>query len=287
MNEETKALVEAISGLKQAPSYFKDYIFPLATGLFSSLLGAGVAYFTIRHQEHSLLQKHRVQAVNDWVLSAEGAMQSLISIKQNYHGKLDSNPFQRAMEVRSLIANTRKLDKDITDLAFIVPRREQPDTHHIKWRQIPRIRSMVQNYNLIVDTWNKRAELDRPIKEKLMKDYGELAYAHVNKEQIFNSVGAANFILLIDFTERAIKLTDDLIIEFTDFLKHFPEITKTLISEKYRNRYGPILTFSTGGNQKLENLMEKSVEVDYSMLAPLFGESEERIRAEYETGYEQ
>jgi len=145
---------------------------------------------------------------------------------------------------------------------------------------------MVQNYNLIVDTWNKRAEVDRPIKEKLMQDYGQLAYAHVNREQIFNSVGAANFTLLIDFTEKAIKFTDDLILEFHDFLQHFPEIAKTLIDEKYRDRYGPILTFSTGGNPILENLMEKSIEVDYSVLAPLFGESEERIRAEYEIGYE-
>jgi len=278
--------VDAISSLKQDPSFFKDYIFPLATGLFSSLLGAGVAYFTIRHQDHAQLQKHRVEAINGWVLRAEGAMQSLISIKQNYHGKLNSNPFQRAMEVRSLIGNTRKIDKDITDLAFIVPRKDQPDTHNIKWRQIPRIRSMVQNYNLIVDTWNKRAELDRPIKEKLMHDYGELAYAHVDKEQIFNSVGATNFTLLIDFTERAIKFTDDLIIELDDFLKSFPEATKPLIPEKYRNRYGPILTFSTGGNQKLENLLNKSVEVDYSMLAPLYGETEDKIRTEYETGYE-
>ncbi len=287
MNEETKALVAAISSLKQDPSYFKDYIFPLVTGLFSSLLGAGVAYFTIRHQDNALLQKHRVKAINDWVLSAEGAMQSLISIKQNYHGKLSSNPFQRAMEVRSLIGNTTKLDKDVTDLAFIVPRKDQPDTHNIKWRQIPKIRSMVQNYNLTIDTWNKRAEIDRPIKEQLMRDYGGLAYAHVNKEQIFKSVGAANFTLLIDFTERAIKFTDDLIIEFNDFLNHFPEITKPLITEKYRDRYGPILTFSTGGNEKLENLMKKCVEVDYSILALLFGESEARIKAEYETGYEE
>lgn len=286
MNEEIKALVEAIASLKQEPSYFKDYIFPLATGLFSSLLGAGVAYFTIKHQDYSELQKSRVQAINDWLLSAEGALQSLISIKQNYHGKLDSNPFQRAMEIRSLIGNTRIIDKDITNLAFIVPRKVEPDTHNIKWRQIPRIRSMVQNYNLIVDTWNKRAEVDRPIKEKLLQDYSQLAYAHVNREQIFNSVGAANLTLLIGITEKAIKLTDDLILEYHDFLQHFPEMAKTLITKKYSDKYGPILTFSTDGNPILVNLMEKSIEVDFSVLAQLFGESEEKVRAEYETGYE-
>lgn len=284
MNEETQALVQAITSLGQGPDYVKDYIFPLAAGLFSSLLGAGVAYFTIRHQDNSQIQKNRVQAINDWILCAEGAAQSLISIKQNYHGKLTSDPFQRAMEVRSLIGAASKIDKDITNLSFIVPRKEEPDTHNIKWRQLSRIRALVQNYNFIVDMWNKRTELERPIKEKLMQDHAELAYADVNKEQILSSVGVAEFTSLMDFTERAIKFTDDLILELHDFLEHFPEIAKSLITEKCRDRYGPIITYSTGGNAILENLMKKSIEVDYSILAPLFGESEERLRAEYATG---
>lgn len=285
MNDETRALVEAIISLKHEPSYIKDYIFPVATGLFSSLLGAGVAYLTIRHQDNSQIQKNRVQAINNWILCAEGAAQSLISMKQNYHGKLTSNPFQRAMEVRSLIGTTKKIDKDITVISFIVPRKDEPDTHDIKWRQLSLIRSMMQNYNLIIDTWNKREEIDRPIKEKLMKDYGELAYADVSKEQILSSVGVAKFTLLMDLTERAIRFTDDLIIELHDFLEHFPDIAKSLIKKQYRDRYGPIVVYSTGGNAILENLIEKSIEVDFSILAPLFGVTEEKLRAEYDTGY--
>lgn len=285
MNEETKALVEAIISLKQESSYFKDYIFPLTAGLFSTLLGAGVAYFTIRHQDNFLIQKNRVQAVNDWILCAEGAAQSLISIKQNYHGKLTSNPFQRAIEVRSLIGATKKINKDIANISFIVPRKNEPDTHDIKWRKLALIRSMMQNYNLIIDIWNKRAEIDRPIKQKLMHDYGELAYVNVSKEDILKSVGIDNFTSLMDLTERSIRFTDDLIIELHDFLEHFPEIAKSLVAEKYRDKYGPVITCSIGGNTKLENLMEKTIEVDYSILAPLFGETEERLRAEYDTGY--
>jgi len=287
MNEETKALVEAITYLKQDSSHFKDYVFPFVTGLFSSLLGAGVAYWTIKHQDENLIQKGRIQSVNDWVLSVEGAMQALISIKQNYHGKLSDNPYERAMVVRSLLGDKRKFEKRIADLAFIVPLRGKPETNEIKWRQIPRIRALVENYNRIIDIWNKRVEVDRPIKEKLTRDYGELAYVDVNIKQIFDSVGAAEFVLLIDLTERAIKLTDDIIAELNDFLQGFPEVAKVLISEKDRDRYGPILTFNTGGNERLENMLEKCTEVNYSILSQVFGESEDGIRAEYETGYEE
>ncbi len=286
MNEETKFLVQAIESLRQDPNHFKDYIFPLATGFFSSLLGAGVAYLTLRHQDNSQVQKERVQTINDWILSAESAIQSLIAIKQNYHGKLSSDPFQRTMEVRSLIGNTNKINKDFTCLSFIVPRKDKPDTHNIKWHQLPRIRSMIQNYNLTIDTWNKREEIERPIKEKIMHDHAGLAFAHVTRKQIFSSVGASKFIVLMDITERAIKFTDELIIELNDFLVNFPEIGKSLIGKEYRDRYGPILLYSSEENPKLLSLMEKSVEVNYTILAELFGESEERIRAEYETSYE-
>ena len=57
MNEGTKALVEAITYLKQDSSHFKDYVFPFVTGLFSSLLGAGVAYWIIKHQDECTSSK--------------------------------------------------------------------------------------------------------------------------------------------------------------------------------------------------------------------------------------
>ncbi len=285
MSEETKLLVEAIESLRQDQNHFKDYIFPLVAGFFSSILGAGVAYLTIRHQDNSQIQKERVQTINDWVLTAESAIQSLISIKQNYHCKLISNPFQRTMEVRSLIGGTSKINKDFTCLSFLVPKKDEPDTQNVKWRQLPRIRAMIQNYNLIVDMWNKREEIERPIKEKIMHDNAGLAFAHVTREQIFSSVGVSNFTVLMDITERAIIFTDDLIIELNDFLVNFPIVGKSLIDKKYRDRYGSILTYSSKENPKLQNLMEKTIEVDYVILAELLGETEERIRAEYKTGY--
>ncbi|HEY9202070.1 MAG TPA: hypothetical protein VIQ81_10775 [Gammaproteobacteria bacterium] len=60
MNEETQALVKAIESLQQEANPFKDYMFPLVTAFFSSLLGAFVAYLTINHQDKMKLEKERV-----------------------------------------------------------------------------------------------------------------------------------------------------------------------------------------------------------------------------------
>lgn len=194
MNENIKALVTAIESLQQQSNPFKDYIFPVITGFFSSILGALVAYFTLRHQDRINLEKERINTVNDWLLLVEGAMSSLVSIKSNYHSKLTSNPFQRTLAVPAVIHSTKFLDKNISSLSFIIPRKEDKKAQTIKWRQLPRIRAMIDNYNFIIELWNKRSEIERPIREKIIKDYSGLAYVDVSREQIFKSVNPSDFI---------------------------------------------------------------------------------------------
>lgn len=287
MHNDFDSLIKAIESLQQESNPFKDYIFPLVAGFFSSILGAVVAYFTLRHQDTIKLQRDRIETVNDWVLLIEGAMSSLVTIKGNYNGKLNDNPFQRTLVTRSLIHSSKKLEKNISNLAFIIPKKNDEEGKKIKWRQLPRIRAMLENYNFIIELWNKRSKIERPIKEKLVKDYGSLAQAEVTRDQIFNSVDPSEFIILMDLTERAIKHTDDLIVEMEDFLSKFPETSKSLVKEKYLDQYGPIITYSAKENPKLLALIEKVPEVDYTILAELFNLTVEQVREEYSTGYEE
>jgi len=286
MSHEIEPLVQAIESLRQVDNPFKDYLFPILTGLLSSLLGFVVAYFTLRYQENTQSQKDRINAINDWMLLAEGASASLVAIKSNYNEKLGNNPFQRTLITRSIIHSTKSLDTDLSSLSFIIPRKEDKESQEVKWRQLPRIRAMIENYNFIIELWNKRSEIERPIKEKIVKDYGTLAFAEVDREQIFRSVNPSEFIVLIDLTERAIKFTDDLLVEIKDFMTDFPEIGKSFIGKRSLKKYGPVITFSAEGNEKLSALLKKCPEVDYKILAELFGETEEQVRNEYTTGYE-
>lgn len=101
------------------------------------------------------------------MLLAEGASSSLVAIKANYHGKLGNNPFQRTLSTHSIIHSTRKLDVNLSSLSFIIPRKEDKKSQEIKWRQLPRIRAMIENYNFIIELWDKRSEIERPIKRKV------------------------------------------------------------------------------------------------------------------------
>ncbi len=286
MHEEMDTLIQAIESLKQDANPFKEYVFPIVSGFLSSLLGAGVAYLTLRHQDEIQIEKDKLDNANDWILTAESAFSSLMVFKKNYQTKLTSNPFQRALTVKSIIHTSNAIDKNISSLSFIVPKKEDKGAQDIKWRSISRIRTMVNNYNYILELWEKREEIEKPIKEKILNDNSTLSYADVTKEKIINSVGAAKITILISITEQLIKLTDDILIEIDDFLKEFPAIAKTLINKKLLKQYGAVISFSVNGNQILQNIIIRSPEVDYKILSELYGVPEEQLREEHKTGYE-
>lgn len=285
MNDEMKLLIQAIESLRTIDNPFRDYMFPIISAFFSSLLGAGVAYFVLRYQENRGIEREKMDSVNNWTLSVDNAFSSLVNLKSHYHGNLNKNPFQRTLAIKTILHNALPINEKPSSLSFIAPRKEEPETQSVKWRQISLIRTMANNYNYCLQLWEKRNEIERPIKEKLMQDYSDKIYGYVSQEQIADSVGEANFAVLIDITEHLIVFTDDLLVEMNDFLQEFPEVGKSLINTKKLKRYGTILTYSISENKHLKKIIVKSPEVDYVVLAELYGQTVEEVKKEYETGY--
>ncbi|CAH0991720.1 hypothetical protein SIN8267_01834 [Sinobacterium norvegicum] len=287
MHEETELLVNAIKGLKNETGIFKDYVFPVASALFTSMLGAGIAYFTIRHQENIQIEKDKMNAANKWTLMAEEARSSLIAIKGNYQKGLTANPFHRISAVPSILFHATPITGRYDDLSFIIPKASAKPEEPNKWSQITRIRSMILNYNYCLELWKQRNQIERPIKEHIIAQTGSQAYVNMNEEKLGELVSPADLSLLIDITERAIKLTDDLIIELDDFLSGFPAYARTLIDNKRLKRYGSVIKYSNNDNQLLINLIKRCPDPDYSLVEHLFGESAELIKQRHRTGYEQ
>lgn len=151
MNQEMELLIQAIEGLKQEGSIFKDYMFPLVSGFFSALLGAGVAYFTLKYQDYIQIEKEKMMTINRWSLLAEEAFSSLIAFKANYNGKLNTHPFQRVSQVPTILNCSKPIIEDFSSLSFIAPKKDDKDSLKIKWRGIPRIRAMINNYNFALE----------------------------------------------------------------------------------------------------------------------------------------
>lgn len=284
MHNETELIVKAIESLRQDGSIIKDYIFPIASAFFTSLLGAGIAYKSFRYQDDIKIEKEKMDVTNKWTLLADEARSSLISIKQNYHGKLTEHPIQRALVIPTILFTANPIEESYSQLVFLAPK--QTSDEYPKWSQISRIRTMIHNCNYVQELWLKRNEIERPIKKKVVQRYSAGAFVDVSLEQIFECVSEASFATLVDLTEHVIKLTDDLLVELDDFLANFPVYAKTHINSERLKRYGSVLTYSNNDNGELLAMLQKSPNADYSSVTALFGATTDQLKQRYSTGYE-
>lgn len=287
MHHETELLVAAIESLKQEPNFFKDYVFPIASAFFTSILGATIAYFTLKYQESIQIEKDKMNSANKWILLADSARSTLLSIKSNYYKKLTDSPIQRSLVIPDILFYADRISENFQDLSFIVPIADATTTDYPKWSQIPRIYSMFSNYNYLLKLWEQRNEINQPFQEELLKQYPNQGYAHISNEKVISSVDHVKLVRLIDLTERVIKITDDILLELDDFLSEFPNYTKQLINVKRLKKYGSILLYSNNDNQELLSLLKRVPEVDFSSVESLYGQSADEIKEQHKTGYEQ
>lgn len=283
MQEETKLLIKAIESLKSEPTIFKDYVFPIASAFFSSILGGVIAVLFFRYQERIAQEKSKMNAANKWILLADEARATLISIKHNYHGALTDNPIQRALAIPTVLFSSQPIKENYSELSFIVPRAEDGTIH--KWSQIPRIRSMISNYNYLQELWLKRNDIERPIKETLLKKSTDKAHVDITLDEVLECVGPVDLCSLIDMTEQVVKLTDDLLVELDNFLTEFPTLVKSIINTNKIKGYGSVLTFSSEGNVVYQEFLQKSPSSNFEAIEGLFGASKEALRKRYDTGY--
>jgi hypothetical protein len=287
MSQEVELLVSAIESLKQQSDPFKDYIFPIAGAFFTSLLGAGIAFGTLRHQESLEIEKEKMRVTNHWMLLALQAHASLGTIKDNYRECRNENPLTRLGAVPTILLDTEKIRENFSDLSFVVPKRSDSSSTPDKWSNINRIMAMFGNYNNLLSHWKKRNELYEEFKDQLIaQGYGG-AQTPIGLNEILQATGRPKLVMLIDLTERVIKLTDDILLEFEDFLLHFPTHAKTLINCKRLKHYGNILTYEHNEDELHLAQLERMPEADFSIVEELFGESAETIRRRHKTGYEE
>lgn len=285
MHIETAQVVQAIESLQQEPNLFKDYIFPIASALFTSILGAGIAYFTLRSQENIQIEKDKMNNTNKWTFLLEEAGTTLMAIKMIYYDQLSDNPIQRISAIPSILLNAQPINEKLESLSFIVKKLDSK-TEPEKWSQISKIKLMVNSYNHLIYLWEQRNSIDKPIKEKLMAEFSNQGYIDISEQEAIQAIGPAKMILLIDLTEKVVKFTDDLLIEINDFLINFPAYAKSRIKTKQLKRFGSVITYSNNGNTLLLAMLAKTPEPDFTSVEELFGETSKEIKKRMKNGYE-
>ncbi|PLA73739.1 hypothetical protein CYQ88_09790 [Hydrogenovibrio sp. SC-1] len=281
MSEDWKLLIEAINNLKQESSYLKDYVWPIVSGIFSALLGAGVAFWTIKHQERMQVEKDKLDSGNLLIMLVLQAQSSLIAWKHNYALAIQEvdDPIQRLLYIPRMISNGNSIEYKVESIIFAA--KQVPGTmKDSSWRNIVRIFSMIENYNELQTIMAKRSMLHERIVQLITESQSE---SNIELETLLKIIPNQTLKEAIDLTEKMIVFVDDLIIEMVSFLDAFPKIMQESILTKKIKNYGSVIMTSSPPNQFI-HLYDRSVEVDYKKLATIFQESEEVVSTLYKAG---
>ena len=207
---------------------------------------------------------------------ADEIHQSLLATKYNYYGNLTSHPYQRFLAVPSIIGMGQNYQFEYHELVFITAQKET------KWLNVAYLRTLFANYNTLLSMWNIRNEINDKVRIQFFKANNlNIAYADLSDEEIESKINQSDLSCLIDLTERSLRLTDDLIIEFYKFLNEFPAAVSKKIDLNLLKNYGFILHLDLKTNKAIHLLLEECPLPDYKKISKITGRTEEELMARY------
>ncbi|MGB0372695.1 MAG: hypothetical protein ACPGN3_15280 [Opitutales bacterium] len=275
INETLQSLRLSIESLKSEKSIFDSYVFPIVSSFFSAILGGLIAYWTIRRQERNQFEKENMNASNRCILTAENSLLTLLAIKENYFKELGTDPIQRIFCVSPIVGAKKSISFDVPTLAFIAPGQHSKIT---KWNQVVQIDALFHNYNELLEIWEKFFEKSSVFKEELIGKHSVSAVADISIKDIVTEVGQRDLSIASSLLERALSLTDSLILDFEEFVREFPKIAGSQIDTRRLKGYGKLFTMG-GREESIDHLLERVPSVNSEIFAALLGLSPEEAQS--------
>lgn len=261
MSSDVDLIVKAIEGLHT--NIITDYILPVGTVLVSGFLGAGVAYYSINRQEKTRIEIEKINSINSTILSATEVQSRLISIKENYIEQITDNPLNRMLSIPPILLKEEKVQINLAELSFLAPKKIASEVQ--KWESITYISTLFSNFEFLLRLWVKRNEIILDIRPKIDPYMGK----PLNFHEIEQLLGKSTIFQLLDFTELALMMTDELLIEISNFLTEFNEIAISKVNKKILNRFGSILKIELPDSNR--KFTAKVPKVDLDLLSQIQG----------------
>jgi len=250
MSNDIELLVNAITALKPVSNWVKDYLNPIMFSFLSAVFGATLATWGVRYsgkkKELYEIEKKKIDAANFWILQASECFDNLITIKRNYSDR-DLRKSIDTINIPSILLDFPRVNVDMTNLIFLAREEKLVKKSKIERKtngfgEIHIIRSMMTNYNIVLDRWEKRNQIVQPLVENIVRNNSSTGGpTQVSIEQIEKSVDAVNLRQSIHLSETVVEETDELLTEFHKFLTEFPKIAEIKICKKVQKKYGPVL----------------------------------------------
>lgn len=283
MSPDTFEIAKAISSLRGETDYFKDYIYPLISTTGSVIAGYFIASYSFKKQERIKSEVDKVNKLNEFFISIDGGLQTLIAIKSIYGGRIDSNPITRAMSIPRIECHISE-PPDTRTIVFLskgnMLSKGQP--YYSTWNNVPRISAMVGNYShlckRIIDRNNLKTDISHLLKYTGNGEgYVDFDTASPKDLRVIR--------MLVDATESVISLVDGLIKEYYSFLIHMHASASKSIDKKLIKDYVEMLSYSND-SEMFRSQLEPCPPIDIELLADVLQVTKQNAEELYVTGYE-
>lgn len=284
MEYEIHELIAAIEKLSDTSWYDSPFIIAIAAaiigvaGAFSSAKfgvkkGSELALENFKTQQRIIRENRKIIACNEWVIRINQVFGFILGYKKSYFTKLSSDPLVRLQKVPIGADFKTSLKEEFHDIAFIVGCKVSDNNEELKWNEIERIQEMVVHYNDLCDLLTVRNQL-----------YEDLNIKEYNVDKNGYSI---NFYPIIRHTELSINYIDNLLVEMESFLRNFPELVAKNIESDDLKCCDDLYYLGEVLNENNLKFMDSSIEVDYEKLSKYTGKDIDKLRIEFETGFEE
>jgi|LUMM01.1.fsa_nt_gb hypothetical protein len=267
LSERLARISEALINAGQK-SWWWDVTLPLLSSVVIAGLTAVLTYQITKRQFHKgklvELENQKIQTINMTNRVINTCFITLISIKDQYRDRLTPSLCGRVLQIPEIkaarfeLVDTAFLDK----LFFIHPKRG--DKSISKWDQVAQLEVLLTNYNSLMEIWRERnkqiAHLIQSISDSnyngtgCIKDFHQLTSPQYTQR-------------IIQLTEVAIHLTDEIALAMHDFLCKFPDVYKPRLNKNIsKDLLLALFEFDKKNLADRAQLIQRSVDADYSVL---------------------
>lgn len=281
MVESVENIVDAIESLRSNP--YKDYILPVGSVLASAGVGIFAASFSVHEQERNKTQLANIDLVNQLILIACDIRDNLIALKSNYFYQIDSHPIRRILTIPPIVFNDTKHLIDVSRLSFLHTEKDGSEPN--KWLNVLRTKGIIKNYNFLMDMWHMR---NRLFEESVHPLISEFHGGKINHEEFIALLGVGKVAELSDVTERALSLTDDLLVEICCFILGFSALAKEKLDKRVSKKYRPCLNVDLPTIDKCKeavDMVSLIPSLNTSLLKKFLFVAEEDAKQRYEKIY--
>lgn len=283
MSPDTFEIAKAISSLQGGTNYFKDYIYPLLSTSGSVIAGYFIANYLFEKQEKTKSEVDKVNRLNEFFISIDSGLQTLVTVKNIYGGRLNSEPIYRAMSIPRIECHIPEAP-DPRTIVFLTKGNalKSKEPYYLSWNNLPRINAMVGNFVHLCSRISARNVLKEEIAHLLKYTGNGEGYLELNSvsEKELRIVRQ-----LVDATESVISLVDGLIKEYYSFLINMHLTASKSIDKKLIKGYVEILSY-TNLSEKFRETLVPCPPVDTDSLSDILLITKENAAVIYLTGYE-